>query len=654
MTQSMSIPAATTIAGLLTAVTAITAITAITADALVIEGPSTVDIDFQWLDSPVAAPRQAAPADGNNGLTSSTIATLGDSALIIDADRGELLRIDRRGQVESRLDIAPHAAHLLVDEQTRRVYVSDRMGDRIVVVDARAQLTRIGTVATRAEPYGMALAPAVGTARSTLLVTTVADGQISAYELPSGRELWSIDIGPGPRGVTVSPDGLRAAVALAGSSAVARLTLRGSQPPLLRYTSINRVHAVSTAMSGFFGGLRQADTSSVVKADPDVGRSFARAAFSGLYLRGHVLVVPHQESTPHQATAREDTGVYGGGGGKAPVEHRLSFIADRANPVSHEGRVGQAAIGLHQPRAMAYDRKADLLYVAGFGSDEILALAQASTPGAYKIWREKLGTGCGPNGVAVADDGRILVYCALTRTLVTATRESDRAQPALAMAGPFGKSRLSSSAQRGRALFRKGGDPALSTFGLLACESCHPESRTDGLSWRIQGQNLQTPLLGGRIRGTHPFKWDGGDKTIDQSLRNTVTRLGGRGITRQQAADLQAFLESQPRPRAPRVIDTRAVRRGRSLFRSDRTGCAECHSGALLTDRSRHDLATDLDRVDTPSLVGVSVSAPYYHDGSAATLRAVLLNKGSIHDMGNTEGLSARDIDDLIAYMRTL
>lgn len=626
----------------------------VSADALVIEGPSTVDIGFKWLDSPVAAPR-AAPAFATEGtLASSTIATVGAHALLIDADSGALVRTNHRGRSNGQLYVAQHAAQLLVDGEAGRAYVSDRMGDRIVVIDIRSKLRRVDSIATRAEPYGMALIPTTDASPATLLVTTVADGQLSALDLASGRELWSVTIGPGPRGVTVSPDGQRAAVALAGSSAVARLTLRGAQPPLVRYTSINRARAVSTAMSGFFGHESRAENTSSVVADVDAGRSFARAAFSALYLRGDVLVAAHQESTPHQATDREDTGVYGGGGGKAPIEHRLSFIADRANAVSPEGRVGQAAIGLHQPRAMAYDPKADVLYIAGYGSDELLALAEASTPSAYVGWRLSLGNGCGPNGVAVTDSGEVLAYCALIQTMVTVTPETKTSKPALTMSGTLAQSLLSPAARRGRALFRKGGDHALSGFGLLACESCHPESRTDGLSWRIQGQSLQTPVLSGRIRGTAPFKWDGGDKTIDQSLRNTVTRLGGHGITRQQAHDLRAFLESEPRPRAPRVSDARAVARGRALFQSDRTGCADCHSGALLTDRNSHELAADMERVDTPSLIGVSVSAPYYHDGSAATLRAVLMDQGSIHGMGNTEDLSARDIDNLIAYMRTL
>jgi cytochrome c peroxidase len=65
-------------------------------------------------------------------------------------------------------------------------------------------------------------------------------------------------------------------------------------------------------------------------------------------------------------------------------------------------------------------------------------------------------------------------------------------------------------------------------------------------------------------------------------------------------------------------------------------------------------MAEDLGSVDTPSLVGLATSAPYYHDGSAQTLYAVLEGKGSIHGMGRTSRLSDGEIDDLVAYMQTL
>ncbi|MEI4902565.1 c-type cytochrome, partial [Klebsiella pneumoniae] len=79
--------------------------------------------------------------------------------------------------------------------------------------------------------------------------------------------------------------------------------------------------------------------------------------------------------------------------------------------------------------------------------------------------------------------------------------------------------------------------------------------------------------------------------------------------------------------------DRSAVARGEALFRSAAVGCASCHSGAKLTDRQGHNLARDLPESDTPSLIGVAASAPYFHDGSAASLDAVLGERGSVHGM---------------------
>ena len=58
--------------------------------------------------------------------------------------------------------------------------------------------------------------------------------------------------------------------------------------------------------------------------------------------------------------------------------------------------------------------------------------------------------------------------------------------------------------------------------------------------------------------------------------------------------------------------------------------------------------------MDTPSLLGLAASAPYYHDGSASTLRALLLENGTIHGMGKVSHLDDDDIGNLIAYLEQL
>ena len=103
-----------------------------------------------------------------------------------------------------------------------------------------------------------------------------------------------------------------------------------------------------------------------------------------------------------------------------------------------------------------------------------------------------------------------------------------------------------------------------------------------------------------------------------------------------------------------------AIRRGGYAFQ--RWGCSGCHAAPLYTDRQAHvsaigDPALELrqagplPRFDTPSLLGVWATAPYFHDGSAATLRDTLFSAG-FHKMG--PAMDDREIDDLVAYLRAL
>lgn len=87
--------------------------------------------------------------------------------------------------------------------------------------------------------------------------------------------------------------------------------------------------------------------------------------------------------------------------------------------------------------------------------------------------------------------------------------------------------------------------------------------------------------------------------------------------------------------------------------------CASCHiPSANFLDHQRHDIGTvqgyaeySRDRaLDTPTLLGAAFTAPYFHDGSQPTLRAVV-------EWFNQEyklGLSEAELADLTSYVSTV
>jgi len=588
---------------------------------------------FQLLGRPVggAKPAAATPAY----LTGSRIAALDNGALVIDADSGKLIRTDKSGKNIAALQLGANAGMLAYDPTAKLAYVANRFSNHIAVVkvgdDNKLELG--STITTPVEPFGIALSPD----RKTVMVTTIADRALVAYDAASGKERWRTALGREPRGLAVSPDGTRALVAYLQTGTV-------DQIDLLEMHTAEHV-ALSTATTP--RRCRRCGGSD--------GDAFARAAFAVTFMGDHEAVVPFQRETPVQIASGGNTGSYGGGF-EPPVTHQLAFLGlDRERTLQTTATIAQ-----HQPRALAWDGGHDALYVAGMGTDTILQIKNASQVGIAEGVSASLTSGtnrCGPDGVAITADGNVLVWCSFTR--VVERVDFVDAKGALATAAKLSPgpmlvaSAMNDKQHQGMVLFHSA-EPAISQRGALACATCHPDGRDDGLSWKIETNTLQTPLLAGRVAGTHPYKWDGGDKDLTTSLATTMKRLGGFGLDKSQTAQLAAYLEALPAPHAP-TRDATAVARGKKLFDSAEVGCRSCHDGATYSDQTTHKFAgSTLPQADTPSLIGLAASAPYFHDGSAATLEALLRDRGAVHGMAETAKLSDQQTADLIAFLETL
>lgn len=119
------------------------------------------------------------------------------------------------------------------------------------------------------------------------------------------------------------------------------------------------------------------------------------------------------------------------------------------------------------------------------------------------------------------------------------------------------------------------------------------------------------------------------------------------------------------------------ARRGFALF-TGKAGCVSCHSGWSFSDGSFHDIGTatgeDVGRgrlfpsspalryaFKTPALRGVAERGPFMHDGSLASLEAVidLYDRGGIarpsrSPMIRPLHLDAREKGDLLAFLKSL
>jgi mono/diheme cytochrome c family protein len=248
------------------------------------------------------------------------------------------------------------------------------------------------------------------------------------------------------------------------------------------------------------------------------------------------------------------------------------------------------------------------------------------------------GTHALTNAVAVAylPDGTLAVQTRAPSRLylVAADGQSSRA---LALGGR-------DSFDTGHAIFHA------NAGGNVACASCHPEGGEDGHVWRFADLGpRRTPALHDAA-GTAPFHWEGDLPTIHALFTEVfVRRMGGQSLPETHSAALEGWLGHVRRP-VSHQGDAARVARGRALFEGD-AGCAECHSGAHLSDGRSHDVGTGR-AFQTPSLIGASDRLPLMHDGCASTLRARF--EPSCGGASHGERVEGEELEDLLAYLASL
>jgi cytochrome c peroxidase len=274
---------------------------------------------------------------------------------------------------------------------------------------------------------------------------------------------------------------------------------------------------------------------------------------------------------------------------------------------------------------------------------------------------------------------------------------------------PAGNPMSAAKVELGRRLFY---DADLSVDGTLSCASCHEQNHgfTDGnathsgvkgapgrrnvmglanvaylapLTWADPGQRTLEAQVGVPVAGEHPVEMG-----MHGQEAEIVRRLAADGCYRSMfatafperkgeisfasAADAIAAFErtllawNSPYDRFQRG-DRRALtvdaRRGAAVFQA--RGCASCHAGPNFTDGRFHAVEdprgedqglaektgdpADRGRFRTPGLRNVALTRPYFHDGSARTLRVAIF----MHSRA-AEAVTQDDATDIESFLTSL
>lgn len=201
--------------------------------------------------------------------------------------------------------------------------------------------------------------------------------------------------------------------------------------------------------------------------------------------------------------------------------------------------------------------------------------------------------------------------------------------------------------------------------GWQSCASCHPgDGRVDALNWDLLNDGIGNPKNNKSLLLSHrtpPAMSMGIRDTAETAVRAGLRHILFTVQPDSVAESMDVYLKALTPVPSPRLVNgalSPAAERGKAIF--GRANCASCHPEPLFTDLQPYDVGTrgpldrDTDRFDTPTLIELWRTAPFLHDGSAATLLEVLTvrNAGDTH--GKTSDLTPEQLDDLVEYLLSL
>ncbi len=552
---------------------------------------------------------------------------------VANRDNGSVTVVDLESRsVVREIAVGKHPESVLFVDGSETVVVS-LPGDEEIVFCDRASGRVTSRVAVFDEPYGLA------TDGTTVYATLEYPGEVVAINAKNGTVERSAKVGPMLRGIALAP--------------------RGDRLYVTEYLT-GTVHAVDPKT------FDKLDTWPGA-ASENLGRQIAihptRPKAYLPHIRSRVNV-NHGEGSVTPYLAVLDLG---------PGEGR------RRKPLPMDSIIGTFVVANPWEVALAPDARTAVCVFAG--TDDMFVFDVVDDDYAELRVRKIVRLGHNPRAVRFSPNGNeFYVLNALDFAVSTFDSATLEKRATVTVSKPP----YSDEFLLGKRMFYTALEPMVGRR-WISCSSCHPDGEPDGRTWQNPEGLRNTQSLSG-MAWTHPIHWSA-DRDEVQDFEATIRGplMQGRGLLRGplhpglgkanggRSPELDAlalYSNAHELPLSPHAKQglSDSAKRGRELFLSAKTKCAECHSGPFYTDSTvtkpfkLHDVGTGDDdptekmgpKYDTPSLLGLYRTAPYLHDGRAKTIEEVLTtaNEGDRH--GVTSGLSKEEVRDLAEFLRSL
>ncbi|HVF36040.1 MAG TPA: Ig-like domain-containing protein, partial [Candidatus Saccharimonadia bacterium] len=573
----------------------------------------------------------------------------------IDRDNGRVAELDTDTATRLRDAAVCAGPRSIARAAGGQLWIACEGDDTLRVLDE----TTLAEIARIPAGYGAAPVAVVASASGDRVYAAFAGPrQIVQYEAATRAELARITLEASPRALALSGDGNTLfATRFVSDLDDARVWRFGTAPLAANGgTTIAR-----------FGGALNPDTSATGRG---VANHLAGVALAPL--DGSVWVAANKANTAKGRLVGANADL----GADSTVRNLLVGI----DPATSSVRRAIDLDNSDSASAVAFSPDGDYALVALQGNDEI-AVLDALTLGTEAGLGSIVGrfaVGAAPQGLCVdPTTRRTFVNNFIGRSVTVLETEALFTRGDLSFArsevATGTTERLAPQVLTGKRVFYFAGDPRMSSEGYMSCATCHVDGGSDGRTWDFTGRDeglRNTVDLRGRAGTAHGnVHWSANFDEIqdfEHDIRNafggfgflapsdyaaTIDPLGAPKAGRSAELDaLAAFVTSlgaDSVPRSPhRASDgalTAAGVRGRAVFES--AACGSCHAGTRLTDStsgtnatlrdvgtlrttSGRRLGATLSGIDTPTLAGLWSTAPFLHDGSAATLADVFRASG--------------------------